>query len=87
MRIHWAPDSCPDEHVQELLKIEYDFRRAVTKILLTREAEFEDEEYDDFIFNFNTLTQKFSISKKNKPFTSQLMQLAATKELKFYFED
>lgn len=90
MRIHWAPDSCPDENVQELLKIEYDFRKAVTKILLTREAEFEDdddEEFDDFIFNFNTITQKFSISKENKQFTSDLMKLASKKELKSYFED
>ncbi|MEH6406245.1 MAG: hypothetical protein V7767_03105 [Leeuwenhoekiella sp.] len=64
MRIHWTPDVSADSiRVQELLKIEYDFRKALTKVLLSHALFSEGEsDLEYYEFCFNTTTKKFSLA-------------------------
>lgn len=88
MKIHWIPKPDESGKVEELLKIEYDFRKALTKSLLHIIAEDrgDDDTLSNYEFTFNTLTGKFSTYQADCPICPVLQRLLLETEVKSFFE-
>lgn len=90
MRIEWTQKPSADANLEELLKIEYEFRKTMTHMLLKYSILFEDtdDEEDDlgsYEFIFNPLTQKFSLSTSCDKREADIKQLMIKKELRHFF--
>lgn len=89
MRINWTPDnSSKCDQVEELLKIEYDFRKTLTKLLLSHSSTDKSGESElyNYEFNFNTITRKFSFLNLPNSDKTQVRLLTSDERTKHYFE-
>ena len=80
MRINWTPDnSSKCDQVEELLKIEYDFRKTLTKLLLSHSRSDKSGESDLYDYEFNFL----NLSTSDK---TRVRLLTSDERTKHYFE-
>ena len=90
MRINWRPPKTHldnKEHLEVLIKLEYDFRKDMTKLFLQHGIDFCDQDSSrcDIEFMFCTETRKFQVIDAGYENPEKVNKLMQAVEVSHYF--